>query len=197
MLALAAAWLVVLILELTGNESRVLMLAGNLIWALFILEFIIEFILAPDKRRYLSGNMLVAFSLALPALRILRVFRFLPVYRNIQLLRVFARVNRGMILLEKSFRKRGLGYVIALTVIIIAAGAGAMYYYERGNPGMTDYWSAVWWTAMMITTMGSGEWPRSPEGKLLAFLLAVYAFSIFGYFTAAVAAFFIDIDKNK
>ena len=57
-----------------------------------------------------------------------------------------------------------------------------MYDFER--PGLRSYWDAVWWTAMIMTTIGSDYWPKTTEGRLLALLLSVYAFSIFGYITA-------------
>ncbi len=40
---------------------------------------------------------------------------------------------------------------------------------------------------MIMTTMGS--WPQTPEGRVLCLLLAVYAFAVFGYVTAMLAAF--------
>jgi voltage-gated potassium channel len=49
---------------------------------------------------------------------------------------------------------------------------------------------------MLLTTMGSDYWPRTPEGRFLCLLLAVYAFTVFGYVTAAIAAYFVDRDKH-
>ncbi len=63
-------------------------------------------------------------------------------------------------------------------------------------PGFPDYGSALWWTAMLLTTMGSDYWPRTTEGRLLCLLLAVYAFAVFGYVTAAIAAYFVGKDKD-
>jgi voltage-gated potassium channel len=34
---------------------------------------------------------------------------------------------------------------------------------------------------MIMTTLGSEYWPRSPEGACSAWLLALYAFAVFGY----------------
>jgi voltage-gated potassium channel len=44
---------------------------------------------------------------------------------------------------------------------------------------------------MIMTTMGSDFWPQTAEGRILTFLLSVYAFAIFGYMTATLASFFI------
>jgi len=50
---------------------------------------------------------------------------------------------------------------------------------------------------MIMTTIGSDYWPKTFEGRILAFLLSVYAFSIFGYITAALASFLIGKDKES
>lgn len=44
---------------------------------------------------------------------------------------------------------------------------------------------------MIMTTIGSGYWPETPEGRILAFLLSIYEFSIFGYITEALENFFV------
>jgi voltage-gated potassium channel len=44
---------------------------------------------------------------------------------------------------------------------------------------------------MIVTTMGSGFWPETAEGRLLSLLLSLYGFAIFGYITASFATFFI------
>jgi voltage-gated potassium channel len=59
-----------------------------------------------------------------------------------------------------------------------------------------SYGHAVWWTAMIMTTMGSEKWPETPEGRLLCVLLALYSFTVFGYVTAVLATFFIGRDAE-
>lgn len=52
---------------------------------------------------------------------------------------------------------------------------------------------------MIMTTMGSEFWPKTAEGRVLCVLLALYAFGVFGYVTAALASFFVghDTDEQK
>jgi voltage-gated potassium channel len=57
--------------------------------------------------------------------------------------------------------------------------------------GFTSYPDALWWTAMLLTTMGSGFWPETPEGRVLTLLLSLYGFAVFGYITGSFATFFI------
>ena len=56
---------------------------------------------------------------------------------------------------------------------------------------IASYGEAVWWTAMTLTTLGTDYFPKTSEGRLLCWLLAVYAFAIFGYITAIVARFLL------
>jgi voltage-gated potassium channel len=172
---------------------------------LFILDFGLKFFLAPHKLVYLKQNWLTALSLMLPALRVLRVVKVLRAFqtiravRGLRLLRVMTRTNRGMRVLAASVNRRGFGYVVGLTAIATLIGAAGMYAFEREVPesALTDYGTALWWTAMVMTTMGSDYFPKTPEGRLLCFVLALYAFAVFGYVAATLATFFVGRDAEN
>lgn len=202
MAALSAVWLALMVVEFGWGLSRFGEQATTIIWAIFAIDFVLRLTLAPRKLRYIRRNWLTAISLLLPALRLFRVTRFLRIlarFRGLQLVRVLGSINRGMKSLGKTMRRRGFGYVAVLTVIVTIAGAAGMFHFEKslpGGEGLTDFWTALWWTAMIITTMGSEYWPKSVEGRLLCLFLAIYAFSVFGYFTGVVATYFIDRDTQ-
>ncbi len=64
--------------------------------------------------------------------------------------------------------------------------------------GIKTYGDALWWTAMMITTIGSEYFPKTAEGRVLCFIIALYGFAVFGYVTATLATFFVGRDaENK
>ena len=202
---LGFAWLALLILELTRGLSPLVAGLSAAIWAIFAIDFAVRFFLAPSRRAYLRSNWLVALSLLVPALRVLRfargirVLRAAPVVRGVRLVRVVGSLNRGMSALSKSLGRRGLGYVVALTVLITLGGAAGMYAFERdvpGGPGLTDYPSALWWTAMIMTTLGTNYWPQTAEGRALCLMLALYAFGVWGYVTASLATFFVGQDAD-
>ena len=205
MLALSLVWLALLVLEYTIGLNAALRTLGSVIWAIFLGEFVVSLVLAPRKLAYVRHNWLKALALAAPALRILRIARFLRfarlarAARGARLLRVVSSVNRAMNALGNAMRRRGFGYVSALTVLVAFAGAAGMYAFERGAPGggFDSYWTALWWTAMVITTMGSEYWPKTADGRLLCLVLAIYAFSVFGYVTATLASFFVGRDADQ
>jgi voltage-gated potassium channel len=204
MLVLAFVWLVLLVVELMQGESLLFYFFGTIIWVVFILDFAVKLVLAPDKVVYLKGNWLTAISLLIPALRMFRVFRAFRLLRlastgrGLRLVSVVSSLNRGMKALGASLRRRGFGYVIALTVVITFAGEAGMYAFENEAPGgPNSYGESLWWTAMIMTTIGSQYWPQTAEGRVLCIFLALYALGVFGYVTAALATFFVGRDADS
>lgn len=204
MLVLSFVWLVLLLIELIWGLNPMLEIIGTVIWIVFILDFALRFTLAPHKFNYLKNNSLTAVSLLAPALRILRIVRPLKLLvlarttRGLRLLRVVSSLNRGMRALRASLGRRGFGYVVVLTLIVTLVGAAGMYAFEN-NPagrGLNSYGDALWWTAMIMTTLGSEFWPQTAEGRILCVILSLYAFTIFGYVAASLATFFIDRDAE-
>ena len=115
--------------------------------------------------------------------------------RGLQLLRVMSRINKGMRVLGASIGRRGFGYVLGLSAIVTLIGASGIYTFERELHGeIADYGTALWWTAMIMTTIGSDFFPKTPEGRVLCFLLALYAFGVSGYVTATLATYFVGQD---
>lgn len=202
MIVLSLVWLALLVVELTRGLNPFLEGAGWVIWGIFVLDFGLRLTLAPVKREYLAANWLTGLSLVIPALRAFRALRALRAVRAIRgfrLVKTVSSLNRGMKALGRSFTRRGVGYVVALTLIIVLAGAAAIHASERdvaGSP-LGTYADALWWTAMMMTTMGSDYFPRTGEGRVLCVLLAIYAFAVFGYVTATLATFFIGRDAES
>jgi len=229
LLALSFAWIALTILNFTTGLDHPLRLANDGIWALFVANFALEFTIAPRKRDYLRGNWLTALSLLLPAFGALRVVRVLRLLRilagapSLHLLRLVALFNRSVRALRATFGRRNFGFVVALTTIVVLAGTGGMLQFESptalqaagradlaaGGGGLHGYpeavwWTAmlmttlgsVWWTAMLMTTLGSDYWPVTAAGRLLCWLLVLYAFTVFGYITATLASHFVDVDRG-
>ena len=202
MLVLGAVWLGLLVVELVWGLTPLLEVLGTVIWIVFIVDFALAFTLAPKKLAYLQGNWLTAVSLLVPALRMFRFFRvlrFARATRGFRLLEIVGSMNRGLRALGESMSRRGLGYMAALTLLVTLAGSAGMYAFEnQSGPGrgFDTYGAALWWTLMLMTTMGSEFWPRSAEGRVLCGLLALYAFGVFGYVTAALASFFVGRDSS-
>lgn len=200
MIFLGFVWLVLLIVELIWGLSKGLEYFSLVIWFIFIVDFFVKFILAPEKGTFLKKNWLTGVSLLIPALRLFRIFRFVRLLRGlrgIRLVRVVSSINRSMKSLAATMRRRAFGYVFLLTAVVTFAGAAGMYAIEKPAPGFTSYGMALWWTAMRVITAGSEYYPLTAEGRGLALLIAIFGYAIFGYVTATLASFFIGKDADE
>jgi voltage-gated potassium channel len=202
---LALAWIALLVVEFVWGLTPLLDGLVWAIWALFVGDFALRLALAPKKWQFLQGNWLTLISLAVPALRIfamfktVRLLRLSQTVRGARLVRVVSSVNRSMNTLRAYLLRHRLGYILALTALVMVAGAAGMWALEGAHVvagGFAGFGDAFWWTAMIMTTIGSAYWPQTPEGRVLTFLLSAYALSIFGYITAFLATFFIGRDAH-
>lgn len=201
MIFLGFLWLILIILELTIGQNNLLGRISILIWIIFIIDFIISFIIAPVKKIFLKKNTLTIISLIVPAFRIFRLFRFVRLLRSLRLVKILGSINRGMKSLASTMKRRAFGYMLLLTVLVIFGGSAGMYSFEHQIPGgLNSYMESLWWTAMLVNTVGTEYWPQTVEGRILCYLLSLYGFAILGYITANIASFFIGkdaVDNNR
>ncbi len=203
MALLGLAWFFLMVVDLTRGLGSTGQNATTAIWVVFIVDFVLRLTLAPRKFAYIRRNWLTVIALILPALRVVRfarVLRSLSKLRGLPLVRILASINRGMRALGETMQRRGFGYVLAITCVVTVAGAAGMLHFEgplKVDNGIDDFWSALWWTGMIMTTMGSEYWPRSAEGRVLCMFLAIYAFAVFGYVTGTIATYFIGQDHAQ
>ncbi len=202
---LGLVWLALLVVELVWGLSSLLSGLVWAIWVLFVADFTLRLALAPHKLPFLKNNWLTVISLVVPALRVFAIFKAVRLLklsqtiRGAQLVRVVSSVNRSMNTLRAYLVTHRMGYILALTTLVVLAGSAGMWTLESAyavKGGFANFGEAFWWTAMIITTMGSAYWPQTLEGRVLAFLLSAYALSIFGYITAFLATYFIGRDAN-
>ncbi len=207
MIVLSAAWIALLVMEFAGGGlPRSLEAAIWAIWAIFFIDFLLGFTIAPVKLQYLRTHWLTVVSLILPAVRVLRVassLRFLGaarVIRGVGLLRLLTSINRGLASLRATAARRGLGYVATATAIVIVIGAAGMAFFEAPSTvtgtAIKDYGDALWWTAYAMTT-GVPSTPVTGEGRLLGWLLSLFGLGVFGYLTATLASHFIERDRTS
>lgn len=217
MVVLGFVWLVLIVVDFTVGLSPILQLLSRIIWLAFGFDFAIGLIIAPHRLTYLRKQWLTALSLLLPALRVVRVTRVFALARGVRVARTFrllsllASMNRGMAATRTFLARRRFGYVLALTLIVTFAGAAGMLQFENrasliesgvigvgadATVGLDNYGEAVWWTAMIITSLGSEYWPQTPEGRILCWLIGLYGFAVFGYITATLSSLFVGLDAE-
>jgi voltage-gated potassium channel len=202
-LALASVVVVLLVvIQLTGEVSgpwrwRLEALSWGL-WGLFFLEFVAKFVLAPVKRVYLREHWLDVLVVLLPFLRFLRVARVLRASRAIPVFRLLVFGGRGSGSTLALLKRRRLGQLAIASAMVILIGAAVGFLLESGAPGsqMETFGDALWWSAALTTTVGSEISPVTTGGRVLAFVLMLYAIGVFSYFIASIASVLVESDRR-
>ena len=202
-LALASVVVVLLIIiQLSGEvtqpwRGRLEVLSWAL-WSLFFLEFAAEFALAPVKRRYLRNHWLDVLVVLLPFLKFLRLARVLRATRALPVLRLLIFGGRGSSSTLALLKRRRLGQLGIVSGMVVLIGASIGYLLEVDAPGsnIQGFGDALWWSATLVTTVGSEISPSTTGGRIVAFLLMIYAVGIFSYFIGAIASVLVDTDRR-
>lgn len=205
-LPLSIASLVVVLLviiQLTGDinepwQGRLEVLSWSL-WGLFFLEFAAKFALAPVKRTYLKKNWLDVLVVLLPFLKFLRLARVLRATRALPIFRLLVFGGKGSGSALVLLRRRRLGQLGIISVMVILLGASVGYLLEIDASGgrIENFGDALWWSATTITTVGSEIYPVTVGGRILAFVLMIYAIGVFSYFIGAIASVLVDFDSKQ
>ncbi len=203
-LALASVVVVLLIIvqlsgEVSGSWQRRLEVLSWGLWSLFLLEFLIKFALAPVKRRYVREHWLDVLVVLLPFLRFLRVARVLRATRTLPVLRLLIFGGRGSESTLALLKRRRLGQLAIISVMVILLGAAVGFLLEEDAPGsqIKTFGDALWWSATIVTTVASELYPVTVGGRILAFLLMIYAIGIFSYFIGAIASVLVESDARR
>lgn len=212
---LSFVWLGLLVYEFVYGLTPTLEAVIYILWGVFILDFVVEFALSGWKTQYIKNNFLIFISLFIPAFRILRIFRSFRVLRatravrSVSLVRILATLNQGFKTLQEVFGGSGVKYIALFTIIMVFAGAAGIFYFENNDvltangipvnssAQIQNYGDALWFTAMLLMTIGSEYWPKTLEGRILTFFLSLYAVGVFGFITATIASLLIGKKSGK
>jgi voltage-gated potassium channel len=205
MLFLSFVWLVVIVGELVNGITPLLLWAGTGLWLTFILFFVLKLINAPHRATLIKKNWLFIVAIIVPALRLFPISqdytfaRILTATFGMQVVWIFASADFGLRSLGRLLGRRGAGYMLTLTVVVILIGAAGMLSFEKDSSdpqGIHTYPKALWWTSMQITNIGSGYRPITAGGDAICLGISIYAAAMFGYLTAILATFFVGRDAQ-
>lgn len=165
----------------------------------FLADFFIEFFLSPTKRRYLAQRW-AFFLVSIPWLPLTHHFG-LHFSKEVEYLIQFIPLVRGGYAMAfvvgwfTSNRATSLfwSYLITLLATIYFSSLAFYLFEHHVNPEVKDYYSALWWAFMDVTTVGSNIVAITPVGRVLSVLLAALGMMMFPIFTVYVS----DNIKNK
>jgi voltage-gated potassium channel len=164
-----------------------------------LLKFLVKFALAPVKRRYVREHWLDVLVVLLPFLRFLRLARVLRATRALPVLRLLIFGGRGSESALALLKRRRLGQLAIVSVMVILLGAAVGFLLEEGAPDsqIRTFGDALWWSATIVTTVASELYPVSVGGRIVGFLLMLYAIGIFSYFIGAIASVLVESDARR
>ena len=157
--------------------------AGYVIWAVFVVDYLTRIALATHRKRYVVRHLPDLLVVALPVLRPLRLLRL------VMLLRM---VNRSA---TDTLRGRVAVYVAGAAVLLVFTASLAELDAERhhAHANITGFGDAWWWAMTTVTTVGYGDrYPVTTQGRIVAIGLMIGGIALIGVITAALASWLIE-----
>lgn len=183
---LAILYLVLYSYEVLGHLPPALfldfVLISDVIWGVFIIDFVARFILSPAKVPFLKRNAIELVALILPFFRAFRMFRVVIA------LGFLSRVGKTLNARINIY----VGVILPLLIYVCALG---VYDAEHKAPGanITNFGDAIWWAFVTIGTIGYGDYyPVTFEGRAIAVLLMVAGLAFISVITVSVATMFLN-----
>jgi voltage-gated potassium channel len=192
-LAFIPVFVAPLVFNLSAEVADALRFVSWLIWAAFVVEYLVLFALAPSRWHMVKTHVFDLLIIVLPFLRPLRAAR------SARLLRVFAVSGRIGVGLRSLRTRQGVqNFSIAVAALVVTGGL-LTYAFERNHEGsnIESLSDSMWWAVVTTTTVGYGDHtPVSGEGRGVAVVLMLVGIGIIGVLTANIAAFFVEVDEE-
>ncbi|MDP9021019.1 MAG: ion transporter [Actinomycetota bacterium] len=194
MAVLAVVWAGLVAYELVApaGQRDELALVGNVIWVLFVVEFVAKLWVSGNPVRFLRRRWPSVLFLALPALRVLRVVRALRAVRLLPAARVVGSSYRA-IGTARSLLGGRVVFLVATSAVVVFSGAQLLFLTERladgRAPGLGE---ALWWSANLALSGSLVFQPVSLLSRLVSVVLSIYAVVVFASVAAALGAFLIE-----
>lgn len=169
---------------------------------LFLFDIAVEWLFAPHKLRYVVSNLFFIL-ISIPWLNLIEtsglqlspqayyVMRFVPMIRAGYVLALIS----GALSANKALSMMAV-YIIW---VIASVYFGSLVFFVEEhyiNPLVDSWWSALWWSALNITTVGCEISPMTATGKVLAIILSGEGLILFPVFTVYVTNAVIGSQKS-
>lgn len=199
LLVLAVLMIPIIIVPLVTNLPRSIQSAFDtvdyFIWAVFVAEYAIRFVLAPRRWHFVTHNPFDLVVVAVPILRPLNIVRSAEALRLARLTRLGAFAGEGTSKGRAALHVRGLSYVAAVTGFLIVVTSVVVYDLERTAHGASirNWGDSLWWAIVTVTTVGYGDKvPVTAGGRGVAVVLMLAGIALISVLTAALATYFVS-----
>jgi voltage-gated potassium channel len=201
------AWLGVIFALVVGYQiavplgsaaSEAFDLVSWVIWAIFLIELVVDVWLAPNRLHFLRRHWWQVVLVLLPTLRILRFFRLVRLGRAFPAAKVVSSSYRASGTARYMLRSR-LAYVGGLGLIIAIAVAEAAYVFERGVHGgaFGSFGDAILWALSAVIALQGDPVPVSVGGRIVMILAFVAGLVLITSLAGTIGAFLIDDRRER
>lgn len=199
MAVLAVAWAGLVTYEFVAPRAQLdeLRLVGNVIWVVFLVEFLVKLWISGRPVRFLRRHWPSVLFLVLPALRTLRVIRAVRGIRLLPMARVVGSSYRTVGTARTLLGGR-LVFLVVVTAVVILSGSQLLYLVEgRGPEGGERLGETLWWAANLALTGTYVFEPARLVGRLIALTLSMYAVVVFASVAASLGAYFLEVRTEQ
>jgi len=168
------------------------------ICVIFVYDFFVRLYQAESRLLFLRWGWIDLLS-SIPMFDFLRWGRLVRIIRILRILRAF---RSARVLVHHLFRNRAKGTfatVALISVVMVLFSSIAILNLENtAESNIKTPSDAIWWAFTTITTVGYGDrFPVTHEGRAIAVMLMTAGVGLFGTFTAYVASYFSDVEREK
>ena len=199
MAVLAGVWALLILYELVApaDQRPVLTLVSNVVWAVFVVEFVAKLWVSGHPGRFLVRRWPSVLFLVLPALRVLRTIRSVRALRVLPAARVLGSSYRAVGTASQLLQGR-LAFLAVTTGIAIVSGGQLLYVLETGRAGgVRELGDALWWSANLSISSTLVFEPVTLLGRLVALVLSAYAVVVFAALAAVLGTFFVESRRER
>ncbi len=155
----------------------------------FVIDFFVELRYSPDKWRFFRHRF-VFLLLSIPYLNIINQMDISLSHNALYFVR-FIPLARGALALSIVISYLSSNAVTSLfmsylSIMLLVVYFCSLIFYQREagvNPQVDTYWTALWWSAMNMSTVGCNISPVTVSGKIVAVVLPISGMIIFPLFT--------------
>lgn len=169
----------------------------------FVLDFFVEIFYAENKWQMFRHRLLFLL-LSIPYLNIINLcnielgpdalyfVRFIPLARGALAMAIVISY-----LSSNAVTSLFMSYMV---IMILVAYFCSLIFYQcehSVNPEVNTYWTALWWSAMNMSTVGCNISPVTVAGKIVAVVLPVSGMVIFPLFTVYLTNYVTNAMKKR
>lgn len=185
----------------SSNSGRVLKFADTVMCVLFFGDFLVCFVRAESKAKYMITWGWLDLISSIPVIdtlrwgRAARLVRILRLMRGIRSARILMRF-----ILEKRAQSAALAASLSSIVVISLASISILQLesLESDKANILTAEDAIWWSIVTVTTVGYGDrFPVTTGGRIVGGTLMIVGVGLIGIWAGIAASWFLSTEQER